>query len=436
MILQLGLTDAGNVEPRHVMSVDDAATPESVARYALEDAMAAQWLIKTALCHPIAARAAERGEDCAVRFVYNSNTNDSTIIHIVRGGMKANSKNKTKGRRRKHLRAQRTIPQLVIELCLKDSAREVGDRVVALPVMAGSPLSLFEGLGNPVVRGVLRVTSNGSSSLVDEDIDAKILRVYQKEGYPDIASHCVEFGMGKVRNGADILLLEADCEHVGDDDDSDNSDDNDSDDSDKDDEDDLGPLARSDARFVPHVRLANVRKAKRTPDLRERIESPPTRREMAAAILEVSIDPFQSRIITPQKHANDETDSIESSGDWSSDDEDIHQPKAAPTASSAGAAKQKPKRGTMEEINDGDFKVPKKLEAKFHACETLEEKRAVLAAFRKRGREAVARSVMRKEALRKSGSHRQLQLQATRTITSKASTRKREKRKRKSRASS
>jgi hypothetical protein len=159
---------------------------------------------------------------------------------------------------------------------------------------------------------------------------------------------------------------------------------------------------------------------------------------MAAAILEASIDPFQSRIITPQKLENDETDSIESSGDWSSDGEDVNQPKAAaPEASSAGAAEQKhkPKKGTIEEINDASFKVPKKLEAKFHACETLEEKRAVLAAFRKRGREAVARSVMRKEALRKSGSHRQLQLQATRTTTSKATTRMREKRKRKSQTS-
>ena len=427
MILQLGLTDADNDEPRHVLSVDDGATPESVARYALEDAMAAQWLIRAALCHPIAAGAAERGKDCAVRFVYNSNTNDSTIVHIVRGGKKANSKNKTNGRRRKQLRAQRTIPQLVIELFLKDSAHEGGD--AALPVMAGSPLDLFRDLGKPLVRGSLRVTSDGPSSLVDEYVDAKILRVYPKEGYPDIASHCVELGMGKVRNGADILLLEADCEHVSDDDDSDDS-------YDDSDDDDLGPLARSDARFVPHVRQANVRKAKRTPDLRERIESPPTRREMAAAILEASIDPFQSRIITPQKLDNDETDSIESSGDWSSDDEDVHQPKAAPAASSAGAAKPKPKRGTIEEINDADFKVPKKLEAKFHACETVEEKRAVLAAFRKRGREAVARSVMRKEALRKSGSHRQLQLQATRTITSKASTGKRKKRKRKSEASS
>ena len=158
---------------------------------------------------------------------------------------------------------------------------------------------------------------------------------------------------------------------------------------------------------------------------------------MAAAILEASIDPFQSRIITPQKlDKHDDTDSIESSGDWSSDGEDVHQPKAAPAASSAGSSKQKPKRGTIEEINDADFKVPKKLKAKFHACETLEEKRAVLAAFRKRGREAVARSVIRKEALKKSGSHRQLQLQATRTITSKGSTRKRKKRKRKSQASS
>ena len=434
MILQLELTDADNDEPRHVLPVDGAATPESVARYALENAMAAQWLIRAALCHPIAARAAERGEDCAVRFVYNSNANDSTIIHVFRGGKKANGKKMTNGRRRKQqLRAQRIIPQLVVELCLKDSAHEGGD--VALPVMAGSPLGLFEGLGDPVVQGSLRVTSNGSSSLVDEDVDAKILRVYEKEGYPDIASHCVELGMGKVRNGADILLLGADYEHVGDDDDDDDSDESyDS----ANDDDDLGPLARSDARFVPHVRQANVRKAKRTPDLRERIESPPTRREMAAAILEASIDPFQSRIITPQKlDKHDDTDSIESSGDWSSDGEDVHQPKAAPAASSAGSSKQKPKRGTIEEINDADFKVPKKLKAKFHACETLEEKRAVLAAFRKRGREAVARSVIRKEALKKSGSHRQLQLQATRTITSsKGSTRKRKKRKRKSQASS
>ena len=427
MILQLGLAHADNDESRHVLSVDDAATPESVARHALEGAMAAQWLIKAACCHPIAAETAQTGEDCAVRFVYNPNTNDSTIVHIVRGGKKAHCKKKNKGRRRKQLRAQRTMPQLVIELCLQESAREGGD--VALPVMAGSPLGLFRGLGNPVVQGSLRVTSNGPPSLVDEDVDAKILRVYEKEGYPDMASHCVELGMGKVRNGADILLLEADGEHGGDGDDNDDSDD---------DDDDLGPLARSDARFVPHVRQANVRKAKRTPDLRERIESPPTRREMAAAILEASIDPFQSRIITPQKLENDETDSIESSGDWSSGGEDVNQPKAAaPEASSAGAAEQKhkPKQGTIEEINDASFKVPKKLEAKFHACETLEEKRAVLAAFRKRGREAVARSVMRKEALRKSGSHRQLQLQATRTTTSKATTRMREKRKRKSQTS-
>ena len=391
--------------------------------------MAAQWLIKAACCHPTAARAAQRGEDCAVRFVYNPNTNDSTIIHIVRGGKNNNQrKNNKVHRRKKRLRAQRTIPQLVIELCLKDSAREDAGAGDALPVIAGSPLGLFRDLGNPVVQGSIRVTNNGSSSLVDEeDIDTKILRVYQKDGYPDVASHAhfVEVGIGTMRNGADVLALEADSEDVDDD----HHDDQGDDDSD-DDDNDLGPLARSDARFVPHVRQANIRKEKRTPNLRERIESPPTRREMAAAILEASIDPFQSRIITPQKLDNDETDSIESSGDWSSGDEDTP-PKAAPAAPSAGVARQRPKRGTIEEINDANFRVPKKIEAKFHACETVEEKRAVLAAFRKRGREAVARSKLRKEALRKSGSHRQLQLEATRTTTSKESTRKREKRKRK-----
>ena len=424
-------TNNNNNKPRHVMPVDDDATPEFVARHALEGAMAAQWLIKAARCHPIANGAAQRGEDCAVRFVYNPNANDSTIVHIVRGG------NKTKSRRRKEqLSAQKSIPQLAIELHLKDSAHEDGD---GYPVMGGSLLGGFKGLGNPIVQGSLRMINNGSSSLVDEDIDTKIVRVYEREDNPDIASHCVEIGLGRVRNGADIL--EVDSEHVDDEHEE------------EEDDIDLGPLARSDARFVPHARQANVRMAKRTPDLPERIKSPLTRREMAAAIREASIDPFQSRIITPEKldndlppaaidetrhvaeeddnDASDEADSIVSGGDWSSGDEDAH--PARPAVTSAGKAKQPPKRGTIEEVADPRFNVPKKLEAKFHACETLEEKRAVLAAFRKKGREAVARSKMRREAWKKSGSQWQLQLEATRSTTGKGFTSKRGNRKRKNR---
>mmetsp|Transcript_22404 Transcript_22404/g.64318 ORF Transcript_22404/g.64318 Transcript_22404/m.64318 type:complete len:432 (+) Transcript_22404:129-1424(+) len=376
---------------RHVMSVDDAATPESVARYALEHGMAARWLIKAARCHPIAARAASRGEDCAVRFVYGPNTNDdSTIVHVVCGANRTN-----KGRRRKQLRAQKTIPHLVIELCLRDANEEDGD---VLPVMVGSPMGVFKDLGSPIVQGSLRaVISNGSSNGVDEDNETKILRVYEKKDCPGIASHCEEIGIGMVESGDN-------------------------------DDDDLGPLVRSDARFVPHARQANDRKAKRTPNLPDRVESPPTRREMAAAILEASIDPFQSRIITPakvddpldetRKAASDkednEADSIESSGDWSSDggEDTQHLPRFAGTSSSTN---QKPRRGTIEEVDDPSFKVPKKVQSKFQACETSEEKRALLAAFRKRGREAVARSKVRKEFLRLSGSQCQLQLEMTKS---------------------
>ena len=298
MLLQLGLmghpdADANADAHAHVMSIDDAATPESVARYALEHVMAARWLIRAARCHPLAAR---RGEDCAVRFTYSPNANaDSTVVHIVSGANINSSRTNKKDQLRKHLMTQKSIPHLLVELCLRDtcSAREEdgdgdGDAGV-FPVVVGSPLGVFKDLGSPIVQGSLRAIVSSKGSSIDEYSESKILRAYEKGGCPGTASHCEEIGMGKVESGADILAFEAG--EVGD---------NDDDDSD----DDLGPLAQTDARFVPHARQANDRRARRTPNLPDRIGSPPTRREMADAIWEASIDPFQSRIITTNKSTN------------------------------------------------------------------------------------------------------------------------------------
>jgi hypothetical protein len=159
------------------------------------------------------------------------------------------------------------------------------------PVMVGSLLGVFKDLGNPIVQGSLRAIVSSKGSSIDEYSESKILRVYEKEGCPGIASHCEEIGIGKVESGADILAFEAAENGEDDDDDDDDKDDDDGDDN-------LGPLAQTDARFVPHARQANDRRARRTPNLPDRIGSPPTRREVVAAIRDASIDPFQSRIIT------------------------------------------------------------------------------------------------------------------------------------------
>ena len=315
MLLQLGLM-AGNPDAdanadanadaldercrAHVMSIDDAATPESVARHTLEHVMAARWLIRAARCHPLAARAARRGEDCAVRFTYSPNTTnaaDSTVVHIASGAdsnSNCSARTNRKDQLRKQLRGQKSIPHLLVELCLRDtcSAREEDVDVDAgvFPVADGSPLGVFKDLGSPIVQGSLRTIVSSKGSSIDEYSESKILRVYEKEGCPGIASHCEEIGMGKVESGADILAFEAGENGEGEDE-SDGKNDDDGDD-------DLGPLVQTDARFVPHARQANDRRARRTPNLPDRIGSPPTRREMDAVIRKASIDPFQSRIIT------------------------------------------------------------------------------------------------------------------------------------------
>ena len=217
MLLQLGLM-AGNPDAdanadaldercrAHVMSIDDAATPESLARYALEHVMAARWLIRAARCHPLAARAARRGEDCAVRFTYSPNASaDSTVVHIVSGAdSNSNSSGRTnrKDQLRKQLRGQKSIPHLLVELCLRDtcSAREEDVDVDAgvFPVADGSPLGVFKDLGSPIVQGSLRTIVSSKGSSIDEYSESKILRVYEKEGCPGIASHCEEIGLSLI----------------------------------------------------------------------------------------------------------------------------------------------------------------------------------------------------------------------------------------------
>ena len=163
---------------------------------------AAKWIIKLANTHPDVRRAAEKGEDAVVRFVYGPD--QGITVHIVRS-------KRTASQMKSQLRSYKAIPSLTIELCVKSQ-----DGGSSFAVMPGCVLEGFAALADSqqMVQSFLKATDVGSMSYVfDEDLPTKVMRVFEGDT-PGIAVKTEVVGVAKVIKGGDITAIEKEKTNV------------------------------------------------------------------------------------------------------------------------------------------------------------------------------------------------------------------------------